>query len=112
IYEPAYLHQGPRPVLSRVPRGPVGYGADMRVSTSTPGRVSRAVLVAPITSTHSVDTSQRHLDLEIADRAGNQLVLKAPPSADAAPPGFYMLFLLDDKGVPSMAKWVQLAPGS
>ena len=112
IYEPAYLHQGPRPVLSQAPAGPIGYGADMRVGTTTPSQVSRAVLLAPITSTHSVDTSQRHLDLRIAGRAGNTLVLKAPPSAKAAPPGYYMLFLLNDKGVPSMAKWVQLAPGA
>lgn len=112
IYEPPYLHQGDRPVLSDAPTDPVGYGATMRVSTSTPSEVSRAVLLAPITSTHSVDTSQRYLDLQIASRAGNKLVLKAPPSANAAPPGFYMLFLLNDKGVPSEAKWVQLAPSS
>jgi Domain of unknown function (DUF1929) len=112
IYEPPYLHQGPRPTLTAVPRGPVGYGTGIQVSTGTPGQVSRAVLVAPITSTHAVDTSQRQLDLQITGRAGNQLTLRTPPSANAAPPGFYMLFLLDDKGVPSVAKWVQLAPGA
>lgn len=112
IYEPAYLHQGPRPVLSRVPRGPVSYGADLPVTTTTPGQVSRAVLVAPITSTHAVDTSQRQLDLTISRRAGNTLTLTAPPSANAAPPGYYMLFLLNAKGVPSTAQWVHLAPTS
>ncbi|MEE4544426.1 galactose oxidase early set domain-containing protein [Streptomyces sp. V4-01] len=112
IYEPPYLHQGPRPVLTRVPAGPVGYDAGITVRTSTPSQVSRAVLVAPITSTHAVDTSQRHLDLRITGRSGGNLVLRTPPSANAAPPGFYMLFLLDAKGVPSVAKWVQLAPGA
>lgn len=112
MYEPAYLHQGARPVLSAAPAGPIAYGADLPVSTSTPDRVSRAVLLAPITSTHAVDTSQRYLDLPITSRSGDNLVLKAPPSANAAPPGYYMLFLLDDKGVPSVAKWVQLAPGA
>lgn len=112
IYEPAYLHQGPRPVLSAVPSGPVGYDAPITVSTTTPGQVSRAVLLAPITSTHAVDTSQRYLDLAITGRSGGRLTLKTPPSAKAAPPGYYMLFLLNDKGVPSVAKWVKLAPGS
>lgn len=112
IYEPSYLHKGQRPVLGGLSSGRVGYGANLRVSTSTPTRVSRAVLLAPITSTHSVDTSQRRLDLPIASRAGDKLVLRMPASAKDAPPGFYMLFLLDDKGVPSVAKWVQLAPGS
>ncbi|MGC0328730.1 hypothetical protein RKD23_001720 [Streptomyces sp. SAI-170] len=112
IYEPAYLHQGDRPTLSGVPTGPQGYAANLRVSTSTPERVSRAVLMAPITSTHSVDTSQRRLELPITSRAGNKLVLRTPASANEAPPGYYLLFLLDDQGVPSTAQWVQLRPGA
>ena len=112
IYEPSYLHQGPRPQLSGVPRAAQRYASTFQVSTKTPGRVSKAVLVAPITSTHSVDTSQRRLELPIAGRSGNNLVLRTPKSAKDAPPGFYMLFLLDDKGVPSTAQWVQLSPGA
>ncbi|CAL9598677.1 galactose oxidase-like domain-containing protein [Streptomyces sp. enrichment culture] len=112
IYEPAYLHQGSRPALSGVPTGPQGYAANLRVSTSTPERVDRAVLMAPITSTHSVDTSQRRLELPIVSRAGNKLVLRTPASAEDAPPGYYLLFLLDDTGVPSTAQWVQLRPGA
>ncbi|CAM5246230.1 hypothetical protein SAVIM40S_06891 [Streptomyces avidinii] len=41
-------------------------------------------------------------------RQGNNLRLQAPPSANDAPPGYYMLFLLDEYGVPSAAKWVSL----
>ncbi len=35
------------------------------------------------------------------------MTLQSPPSANVAPPGWYMLFLLND-GVPSVAQWVQL----
>ncbi|MBT2470564.1 DUF1929 domain-containing protein [Streptomyces sp. ISL-66] len=112
IYEPSYLHQGPRPQLTAVARGAQRYASTFRARTSTPDRVSRAVLVAPITSTHSVNTSQRHLELPIASRSGNDLVLRTPQSAKEAPPGYYMLFLLDEKGVPSTAQWVQLRPGA
>ncbi|MDQ0993609.1 galactose oxidase early set domain-containing protein [Streptomyces sp. V3I7] len=112
IYEPPYLHQGARPTLTSVPRGAQAYDSDLRVSTGTPERVAKAVLMAPITSTHSVDTSQRRLELPITSRAGNKLVLRTPQSAKDSPPGFYMLFLLDDKGVPSIAQWVQLRPGA
>ncbi|WP_042432653.1 galactose oxidase early set domain-containing protein [Streptacidiphilus anmyonensis] len=110
IYEPPYLFQGPRPALTNVPGRPLGYDQDFPVGTSTPGSVSKAVLLAPITSTHSVDTSQRYLELPIDGRSGGRLRLKTPPSAQAAPPGYYMLMLLDAKGVPSVAKWVQLDP--
>lgn len=54
----------------------------------------------------------RHLELPIASRSGNDFVLRTPQSAKEAPLGYYMLFLLDEKGVPSTAKWVQLRPGA
>ncbi|MEV6654259.1 galactose oxidase-like domain-containing protein [Streptomyces sp. NPDC051219] len=41
-------------------------------------------------------------------RKGNTLRLQAPPSAKDAPPGHYMLFLLDEDGVPSTARFVYL----
>ncbi|MEU1626368.1 galactose oxidase early set domain-containing protein [Streptomyces sp. NPDC020096] len=110
IYEPAYLHRGARPKLDSVSETSLAYDAEFKVTTSTPSDVERAVLVAPITSTHSVDTSQRQLDLQITKRDGGTFTLEAPPQAEAAPPGYYMLFLLNARGVPSMAKWVQLNP--
>jgi hypothetical protein len=112
IYEPPYLHQGgARPVISDAPTGPVGYDSDLRISTSTPQLAAKAVLMAPITSTHSVDTSQRRIELSFT-RAGSKLLLHTPLSAKDAPPGYYLLFLLDSRGVPSIAKWVHLQPGS
>ncbi|MFG2881471.1 galactose oxidase-like domain-containing protein [Streptomyces sp. NPDC048297] len=113
IYEPPYLHQGgQRPTLTDVSNPTVGYGSSLRISTGTPDLAEKAVLMAPITSTHSVDTSQRRIELDITSAAGNKLVLRTPPSAKDAPPGYYLLFLLDERGVPSVAKWVQLKPGA
>jgi hypothetical protein len=108
IYEPWYLHSSSRPALDTGPSAPVKYNNSFNVTSSTPNQVTRAVLLSPITSTHSVDTAQRHVELQISNRSGNQLTLNTPPSANAAPPGYYMLFLLDASGVPSMAKWVKL----
>jgi hypothetical protein len=109
IYEPAYLHQGSRPTLDNAPTVPIGYNKNFTVTSTTSDQVVKAVLLAPTTSTHSVNTSQRHIDLRIAGQAGNRIQLQAPPDAKAAPPGWYMVFLLDDKGVPSEAKWIQLS---
>ncbi|MFI9363568.1 galactose oxidase-like domain-containing protein [Kitasatospora sp. NPDC053057] len=108
IYEPPYLHQGERPALANAPTVPVGYDRKFTVTSTTPGLAAKAVLLAPTTSTHSVNTSQRHIDLRMTSRAGNRLEFQAPPDTKAAPPGWYMLFLLSDKGVPSVAQWVQL----
>jgi hypothetical protein len=110
IYEPAYLFQGPRPDLDRVPAEPIGYGEVFSVGSSTPTEVSKAVLIAPTTSTHAVNTSQRYVELQITNRSRTRLALQSPATAAGATPGYYMLFLLNDQGVPSMAQWVQLSP--
>ncbi|MET9419398.1 galactose oxidase early set domain-containing protein [Streptomyces sp. NPDC006540] len=110
IYEPAYLHNGDRPDLSAVPRRTIGYDDRFQVLSSNPDDVRRAVLLAPTTATHSVNFSQRHLDVRIKSRSDGALELQAPPSAQAAPPGYYMLFLLNEEGVPSTAKFVSFGP--
>jgi hypothetical protein len=37
------------------------------------------------------------------------LTVSAPASGAVAPPGWYMLFLIDDAGVPSVAKWIRIS---
>jgi hypothetical protein len=69
--------------------------------------VSRAVLIAPGATTHANDMNQRHVELAISPAAGGVQAI-APPSANVAPPGPYMLFLLNAKGVPSVARFVQV----
>ncbi|MCX4539569.1 glyoxal oxidase [Streptomyces sp. NBC_01565] len=110
LYEPPYLHQGGgRPAVDQVPGGELGYDAEFRVRSSTAPDVKRAVLLAPTTVTHAVNTSQRHLELRFSGaRDGGSIGLRTPPGPADAPPGYYMLFLLDAKGVPSTAKWVKL----
>ncbi|GGO84762.1 galactose oxidase early set domain-containing protein [Wenjunlia tyrosinilytica] len=110
IYEPAYLHNGARPDLGAVPMGPLAHDERFTVSTSSARDVKRAVLLAPTTATHSVNTSQRHIELRIKNVGSGQLELQAPPSSAAAPPGYYMLFLLNEEGVPSVAKWLSFGP--
>ncbi|MFH7597208.1 galactose oxidase early set domain-containing protein [Streptomyces racemochromogenes] len=109
IYEPPYLHQGgTRPALDRVPGGELAYATPFEVRSATASAVRRAVLLAPTTVTHAVNTSQRHLELAVTAVRGDALTLRTPPGAADAPPGYYMLFLLDGRGVPSTAKWVKL----
>jgi Domain of unknown function (DUF1929) len=110
-YEPAYLHKGPRPTIGSAPAA-VPYGAGFTVGTPN-ADVNRAVLIAPSAVTHAVDMNQRHLTLPLTRRAdGRGVDVVAPTGPNAAPPGFYMLFLLNDRGVPSVAKWVRLDPSA
>ena len=108
IYSPPYLFEGPRPVISSSPEA-VRWDVPFAVGTSAP--VDDAVLIAPSAVTHANDMTQRLVPLvKVADDEGG-VTLQSPPSANVAPPGWYMLFVLDN-GVPSVARWVRLDPAA
>ena len=69
------------------------------------------VLVRPMAPTHNTDSEQRVVQLLFNYAGENKLCATAPdgwhPHA-TAPRGFYMLFIIDCKGVPSVAKFIQL----
>jgi len=46
--------------------------------------------------------------LSVAGRQPDALSVTAPDTPQLCPPGHYMLFVLNKKGVPSVAKWVKL----
>ena len=72
--------------------------------------IAAVALLAPTTTTHSVNNSQRYVDLAFSLGQANELVVTAPAGANLAPPGAYMLFLIDGDGVPSEARFVSLTP--
>jgi hypothetical protein len=118
IYEPPYLFDGnakaPRPKLIRAPaRLTLDDSTVLRVRTARRDRpVTRAVLVAPSATTHAVDMNQRYVPLRVKraakGAAKGKLTVRMPGDADIAPPGYYMLFVLDRSGTPSVARWVRL----
>ena len=113
IYSPPYLFKGKRPVIRKAPKR-AGWNELIKVRTAGKPKATSAVLVAPSATTHGNDMNQRLVPLRVKKprlKKGKRfkgLQLMTPPSAGVAPPGYYMLFVLDKKGVPSVAKWVQL----
>jgi len=106
VFSPPYLFRGARPSLAAVP-ATVGHGTILVVSVSQP--IATAVLMRPGSVTHSFNMEQRLIGLAIAGQAGDQLTLESPPNANIAPPGYYLLFVLNADGVPSEAAFLQLA---
>jgi hypothetical protein len=80
-------------------------GAGFGVTTPD-ANITGASLVAPGAVTHGVDMNQRAIKLDVTHGTG--CVSLRAPGPTVAPPGYYMLFLLNDKGVPSVAKFVKL----
>lgn len=69
--------------------------------------VTRAVLIAPGSTTHHSDMSQRHVEMRTNVARGNQVQFVTPASELEAPPGLYMLFLLTNAPAHSEAIWVR-----
>ena len=108
IFRPPYLFNGgPRPVIDAVP-SKIDYESPFAVDTPHPAGVSSVVLIRPGSVTHSFNMDQRLVELEVTGRTGSRVKVKSPPNPNVAPPGHYMLFLVSDQGVPSIARFVHL----
>jgi hypothetical protein len=108
FYSPPYLFKGPRPTITQAP-GQISYGANFTVTTPDAASITSAVLIRTGAVTHFFDENTRFVPLTFQQTQGG-LTLTAPSSANAAPPGYYMLFLVNSSGVPSVAPYVQLGP--
>ena len=106
VYSPPYLFKGPQPKITGAPTN-VGYGQSFDISTDRSDMVS-AVLVAPGATTHGNDMHQRAIKLRVQSRT-NGLTATVPSSSALVPPGYYMLFVMDSQGIPSVAKFVRVS---
>jgi hypothetical protein len=113
VFSPPYLFKkdgsgelAPRPEITSAP-DEVTYDAPFEVSTPDPASISKVALVRLGAVTHSVNMEQRYVPLQFtAD--GGVVNATAPANDNVAPPGVYMLFVVDADGVPSVAKMVQV----
>jgi len=106
VYQPGYLFRGARPTIGNAP-ATIRYGHAFSVGTASPSSIRSVVLIRPGASTHAFTQDQRYVPLTFS-AGSNSLQVNPPASANLAPPGHYMLFILDAAGVPSVAAWVEL----
>jgi hypothetical protein len=106
FYSPPYLFKGPRPVIDSAP-SQVNYGSTFSIGTSGPA-ATQAVLMAPAATTHANEMNARHVELAVTPSGGG--FTATAPTAEVAPPGYYMLFVLTADGIPSVARWVHVGP--
>jgi hypothetical protein len=116
IYSPAYLFnadQTPafRPAITGVTPGTLVYGGAFQVHSPDAADIASVVLVRPGAPTHSFDMDQRMVGLSYSI-GGGVLNVTAPPNGNIAPPGYYMLFILNAHGTPSVASFVHLSPAA
>jgi hypothetical protein len=105
-YYPSYLFRA-RPIIDAAP-ATLGFGAVAQITAR--GNPTEAVLMALGSMTHSFDANQRYVQIGLAPRAGepDRFDIVGPPNPQTAPPGYYMLFVLDAVRTPSVAAIVRV----
>ncbi|HJU47413.1 MAG TPA: LamG-like jellyroll fold domain-containing protein, partial [Gaiellaceae bacterium] len=107
IYSPPYLFNGARPTITSAP-GSAGYGASFDVTTPDAAQVSKVSLIRLPSVTHAFDQNQRFQFLSFTAGSG-KITVQAPANPNLAPPGDYMLFILNGNNVPSVASMIRIS---
>jgi hypothetical protein len=107
FFSPPYLFNGARPTISSAP-AQVTYGQTFFVATPSATSIANVTWVRLSSVTHAFNANQRFNQLSFTQASGG-LNVTAPSGPTAAPPGQYMLFILNGSGVPSVASVVQIS---
>jgi hypothetical protein len=85
----------------------LGYNQSITVETPDAAGISKVTLIRLSAVTHAFNAGQQLNTLAFTRNSGS-LTVTTPANGNLAPPGPYMLFLINDRGVPSIAKIVSL----
>ncbi|WP_372524306.1 LodA/GoxA family CTQ-dependent oxidase [Piscinibacter sp.] len=107
VYHPPYLFRGPRPCIESAP-SELTLGDSFTVHIPDTADIKWLSLVRPMATTHSCDNEQRLIDITFRRGGVCKLVAHLSDNANLVPPGHYMLFAVNQRGVPSMAHWVRV----
>lgn len=114
VFYPPYLFDGNQPAVRptyTLAEDDFVYGESLAMSTSGSNPISRAVLIKTSSVTHSFNVDQRIVELGFST-SGSTLTATIPSDPNLATPGFYMLFLIDSAGTPSVANIISVSDGN
>ncbi|PNH41344.1 hypothetical protein VD0004_g5778 [Verticillium dahliae] len=111
IFSPPYLFNddgsaAPRPAISGLAQEAVSAGATL--SFDVEGNVASFSLIRTGTVTHSVNSDQRRIPLKRFRAQNGKYTVTLPTDRGVLLPGYYYLFAISAKGVPSVAKSVHV----
>jgi regulation of enolase protein 1 (concanavalin A-like superfamily) len=110
VYSPPYLFKGARPTISGAPTS-VSYGQTFTVNTPEASSITNVNWVRLSSVTHTKNMDQRINRLSFT-RGSGLLNVTAPSSTNLCPPGYYMLFILNGTGVPSVSRIIRISGSS
>jgi hypothetical protein len=117
LFFPPYLFKqdgtrAVRPVIATAPEA-ISYGGHFDIAVAgAPSQIKSVVMLRSDHNTHSLTTGDRYVKLAFHQKGAagkGELRVRTPKLPAQAVPGVYLLFVLDQAGVPSLAKRVYLA---
>ena len=110
IFSPPYLFRGPRPTITNAP-APPALGDTITIETPDAANISRVAIVPLGAVTHTLNMNQTFVELPFSV-GGNTLQAQLPVNTNVTPPGYYLLFVLNNAGVPAVAPFLRLLDSS
>src|SRR5689334_23145760 len=107
LFSPPYLFAGARPSIASAPAS-AGYGQTVFIGTPDAASITKVTLLREASVTHTNNMSQSFQSLSFTTTSTG-LNVTMPVNANIAPPGYYMLFILNGSGVPSVASILQVS---
>ncbi len=107
IFSPCYLFAGSRPTISDTPT--VGtYGGTITIPTPDAASITSVSLLRLGNTTHHFDFENRLIWLQIQSTTSSSVVVSAPINSNIAPPGYYLIHVLNSSGIPSAGKIIHI----
>jgi len=106
IFSPPYLFKGERPAIISSP-SLTQYGATFDIKISQTQTMQKVNLISLPSVTHALDLNQYFAELSFTQN-GDTLNVKSPTNPNTAPPGYYMLFVINTNGIPSVSKMIKI----
>ncbi|HEY9847119.1 MAG TPA: galactose oxidase-like domain-containing protein, partial [Candidatus Caenarcaniphilales bacterium] len=109
VYRPPYMFKPNRPTYGAAFQNTLAYGSIIGIPTPQSQQIQYVSLLKPMANTHTLETGQRLIDLQIVSRATPGYIhAQLANDRNLTPPGWYMLFIVDNRGVPSMGHWLRV----
>ena len=106
VFSPPYLSNGVRPTITSAPAS-LTYQQRFMIVTPDAASITRVALIKVASTTHATRFDERFVDLTFKIGPG-RIMATAPPSGNYAPPGYYLLDILNSSGVPAVMPFVLL----
>jgi hypothetical protein len=106
VYSPPYLFNGTRPTITSSPAS-VGYNQQFCIVTPNAANITQVALVKAESTTHTNRFDERYVSLSFTIGNG-QITATSPLNGNYAPPGYYLLSIVNSSGVPAVMPFIQV----